>query len=141
MAAVTEPIKVEQGLLAGTAGSSADFRVYRGVPFAAPPVGDLRWKAPQPAASWKGVRQATEFSNACWQTPYPPATAIYQAKLPRLNEDCLYLNIWTPAKSAKDRLPVMVWIHGGGFTRGFSGTSSYNLNNYQPATSTPSSFR
>jgi hypothetical protein len=59
----------------------------------------------------------------------------------RLNEDCLYLNIWTPAKSAKDRLPVMVWIHGGGFTRGFSGTSSYNLNNYQPATSTPSSFR
>jgi len=126
IAAVTDPIKVEQGLLAGTAGSSADVRVYRGVPFAAPPVGDLRWKAPQPAAKWQGVRQATEFSNACWQTPYPPAAAIYQAKLPPLSEDCLYLNIWTPAKSAKDRLPVMVWIHGGGFTRGFSGTSSYN---------------
>lgn len=125
-AAIKDPVKVEQGLLAGTNGSSADIRVYRGVPFAAPPVGDLRWKVPQPAASWQGVRKAAEFSNACWQTPYPAAAAIYQAMLPGLSEDCLYLNIWTPAKSAKDRLPVMVWIHGGGFTRGFSGTSSYN---------------
>ena len=125
-AAVTDPVRVEQGLLAGTSGSSADIRVYRGVPFAAPPVGDLRWQAPQPPAKWEGVRQAAEFSNACWQTPYPVAAAVYQAKLPPLSEDCLYLNIWTSAKSAKDRLPVMVWIHGGGFTRGFSGTSSYN---------------
>jgi para-nitrobenzyl esterase len=126
MAAITDPVRVEQGLLAGMNGSSADIRVYRGVPFAAPPVGDLRWKAPQPAAKWQGVRKAAEFSNACWQTPYPAAAAIYQAMLPGLSEDCLYLNIWTPAKSAKNRLPVMVWIHGGGFTRGFSGTSSYN---------------
>jgi para-nitrobenzyl esterase len=126
LAAITDPVKVEQGLLAGTSGSSPDIRVYRGVPFAAPPVGNLRWKAPQPAGSWQGVRQASEFSNACWQTPYPAAAAIYQAKLPPVSEDCLYLNLWTPAKSTKDRLPVMVWIHGGGFTRGFSGTSSYN---------------
>jgi para-nitrobenzyl esterase len=126
VAAITDPVKVEQGLLAGTSGSSPDVRVYRGVPFAAPPVGDMRWKAPQPAVAWQGTRQAADFSNACWQTPYPAAAAIYQAKLPPLSEDCLYLNIWTPAKSAKDRLPVMVWIHGGGFTRGFSGTSSYN---------------
>lgn len=125
-ATITDPVRVEQGLLAGTNGSPADVRVYRGIPFAAPPVGDLRWKAPQPAAKWQGVRQATEFSNGCWQTQYPAAAAIYQSKLPPLSEDCLYLNIWTPAKSAKDRLPVMVWIHGGGFTRGFSGTSSYN---------------
>ncbi|HXO37771.1 MAG TPA: carboxylesterase/lipase family protein [Candidatus Acidoferrum sp.] len=125
-AAITDPVRVEQGLLAGTSGSSADIRVYRGVPFSAPPVGDLRWKAPQPAAPWQGIRQAKEFSKACWQTPYPSAASIYQAKLPPLSEDCLYLNIWTPAKSTKDRLPVMVWIHGGGFTRGFSGTSSYN---------------
>lgn len=126
LAAIADPVRVEQGLLAGTSGSTAGVRVYRGISFAAPPVGDLRWKAPQPAASWQGVRQAAEFSNACWQTPYPAAASIYQAKLPPLSEDCLYLNIWTPAKSAKDRLPVMVWIHGGGFTRGFSGTSSYN---------------
>jgi len=125
-AAITDPVRVEQGLLSGTSGSSADVSVYRGIPFAAPPIGDLRWKAPQPAAKWEGLRHAAEFSNACWQTPYPPAAAIYQAMLPPLSEDCLYLNIWTPAKSAKDRLPVMVWIHGGGFTRGFSGTSSYN---------------
>ena len=125
-AAIADPVRVEQGLLAGTNGSSAEMRVYRGIPFAAPPVGDLRWKAPQPAAKWQGVRQAAEFSNACWQTPYPPAAAIYQAKLPPLSEDCLYLNIWTPAKSAKDRLPVMVWIHGGGFTRGFAGTPAYD---------------
>lgn len=126
VAAITDPVRVEQGQLAGANGSSADMRVYRGIPFAAPPVGDLRWKAPQPAAKWQGVRQATEFSNACWQTQYPAAAAIYQAKLPPLSEDCLYLNIWTPAKSAKDRLPVMVWIHGGGFTRGFAGTRSYD---------------
>ena len=84
-AAITDPVKVEQGLLAGTSGSSADVRVYRGIPFAAPPVGDLRWKAPQPAAKWQGVRKAAEFSNACWQTPYPPAAAIYQAMLPGLS--------------------------------------------------------
>jgi para-nitrobenzyl esterase len=125
-ASATDPVRVEQGLVSGTAGSLADIRVYRGIPFAAPPIGDLRWKEPQPAAKWKGVRQAAEFSNACWQTPYPAAAAIYQAKLPPLSEDCLYLNIWTPAKSAKDRLPVMVWIHGGGFTRGFAGTRSYD---------------
>src|ERR1043166_1579061 len=125
-AAITDPVKVEQGLLSGTTGYSADVRVFRGIPYAAPPVGDLRWKAPQPAASWKGVRQATEPSNACWQTPYPPAAAIYQTKLPTLSEDCLYLNIWTPAKSSKDKLPVMVWIHGGGFTRGHGGSQAYD---------------
>ncbi|HEY7401914.1 MAG TPA: carboxylesterase family protein [Candidatus Angelobacter sp.] len=127
-AAATDPapVRVEQGLLAGTNGASPGIRVYRGIPYAAPPVGDLRWKAPMPPASWQAVRQATEFSNACWQMPYPPAAAIYQSKLPPLSEDCLYLNIWTPAKSAKDRLPVMVWIHGGGFTRGTANTRAYD---------------
>lgn len=120
-ASVSDPVRVEQGLVSGVAGKSPEMRVYRGIPFAAPPVGELRWKAPQPPASWQGMRAAAQEPNACWQTPYPAAAALYQAKLPPLSEDCLYLNIWTSAKSAQDRFPVMVWIHGGGFTRG-SGT-------------------
>jgi para-nitrobenzyl esterase len=127
--ALADPIRVEQGLLSGVAGKSPDVRVYRGIPYAAPPVGDLRWKPPQPPASWQGVREAKEFGNACLQTPYPPAFAIYQAPLPTLSEDCLNLNIWTPAKAPKDKLPVMVWIHGGGFTRGAGSLASYDGEN------------
>lgn len=122
----TDTVKVEEGLLSGTAGNHADIRVFRGVPFAAPPVGQLRWKAPQPPAQWRGTREAKEFSAACWQTPYPEVAKLYQSALPALNEDCLYLNIWTPAKSAEEHLPVMVWIHGGAFTRGSGSTNAYD---------------
>ena len=83
--------------------------VYKGVPFAAPPVGDLRWKAPQPVIPWEGVRQAKDY-DAC---PMQSGNNPYG-----YSEDCLYLNIWTPAKSPKDKLPVMVWIYGGGFAGG-----------------------
>ncbi|HEX7285562.1 MAG TPA: carboxylesterase/lipase family protein [Candidatus Angelobacter sp.] len=127
--AFADQVRVDQGLLSGAAGKAPGVRVFRGIPYAAPPVGELRWKAPQPPASWKGVREATAFGNACWQTPYPPAAAIYQAKLPSLSEDCLYLNIWSAGKSAKDKLPVMVWIHGGGFTRGSGTTEAYDGEN------------
>ncbi len=129
VSATPDSVRVQQGLLSGTTGKNPDVRVYKGIPYAAPPVGDLRWKPPQPPASWQGVRDAKEFSSACWQTPYP-AGSIYHAKLPPMSEDCLYLNIWTAAKSAKDRLPVMVWIHGGGFTRGSGISDAYNGENF-----------
>jgi para-nitrobenzyl esterase len=127
-AAAAGPVRVEQGQLAGTPGKAPGVQVYRGIPFAAPPVGDLRWKAPQPPAPWQGIREAKNFGNACWQTQYP-AGSIYQAKLPPLSEDCLYLNVWTAAKSAQDHLPVMVWIHGGGFTRGSGSGDTYDGEN------------
>jgi para-nitrobenzyl esterase len=128
-AQIKDLVRVEQGQLSGTAGKSTEVRVYRGIPYAAPPVGDLRWKAPQPAAHWAGVREAKEYGNACWQAPYPPAFSIYQADLPPLSEDCLNLNVWTNAKSASAGLPVMVWIHGGGFTRGAGSTNLYDGEN------------
>src|SRR5215467_4162682 len=127
--AVNDPIRVEQGQLSGTTGKNPEVRVYKGIPFAAPPVGDLRWKPPQPAAHWRGVREAKEFGNACWQTPYP-GNSFYQSKLPPLSEDCLTLNIWTTAKSGKEKLPVMVWIHGGGFTRGSGISEAYDGENF-----------
>src|SRR5204863_3662241 len=109
-ASAAGPIKIDGGLLEGTAEDG--LMVYRGIPFAAPPVGDLRWRAPQPAAKWTGVRKADTFGRACLQINQ----AI--ANLPAPNEDCLSLNVWSPATRADEHRPVMVWIHGGGFTAG-----------------------
>jgi para-nitrobenzyl esterase len=127
-AAITDPVRVEQGQLSGVQGSSPDVRVYKGIPFAAPPVGDLRWRAPKPAADWPGVRKADQFSATCMQTPYAEGS-LYRSEPQPVSEDCLYLNIWTAAKSASDKRPVMVWIHGGAFTRGSGSTATYNGEN------------
>jgi len=124
-AAITDPVRVEQGQLSGVPGSDPDVRVYKGIPFAAPPVGDLRWRAPKPSADWPGVRKADQFSATCMQTPYPEGS-LYRSEPQPVSEDCLYLNIWTAAKSASDKRPVMVWIHGGAFTRGSGSTPIYN---------------
>ena len=128
-AAITDPVRVEQGQLSGVPGSDPSVRVYKGVPFAAPPVGDLRWRAPKPAPDWPGVRKADQFSATCMQTPYAEGS-LYHSEPQPVSEDCLYLNIWTGAKSASDKRPVMVWIHGGAFTRGSGSLPTYDGENF-----------
>jgi para-nitrobenzyl esterase len=111
-------IKTDTGKVEGSLTEDAKVRAFKGIPYAAPPVGNLRWQAPQPAAKWKGVRPAREFGNHCVQTnPFPDM--IFRD--PGQSEDCLTLNVWTPADAKAGSLPVMVWIYGGGFTSG--GTS------------------
>jgi len=122
--AIEDPIKIDTGLVSG-AIVGEDIHVYKGIPFAAPPVGDLRWKPPQPVASWQGVKECTEFGPA----PMGYYSASFPAYAAPPSEDCLYLNIWTPAKTTGDKLPVMVWIYGGAFRFGEGSNPQYNGEN------------
>jgi para-nitrobenzyl esterase len=97
---------------------------YKGIPFAAAPMGELRWRPPAPAAPWKGVRAAHDFSPDCPQAPNKFASSV--GVEPRQSEDCLYLNVWTPARSQATKLPVMVWIYGGGFQGGSAARPLYD---------------
>jgi para-nitrobenzyl esterase len=114
-----EPVRIEDGLVQGLARDG--MTIYRGIPFAAPPVGDLRWKAPEPVADWDGVRKAYDFKPVCLQIG---ATVPGLAVEP-MNEDCLYLNVWTPAEAADAKLPVMVWLYGGGNVTGSGSARLY----------------
>src|SRR5215475_7877425 len=123
-AAITEPVKLDSGLVAGAAGNDTAVRVFKGIPFAAPPVGPLRWKAPQPPAKWDGVKETMAFGPRCMQgggggrAGGPPA--------PPTSEDCLYINVWTAAASSSAKLPVMVWSYGGAFTQGAGSVPGYD---------------
>jgi para-nitrobenzyl esterase len=112
-------VPTESGLIEGTREHGVE--VYKGVPYAAPPTGALRWRDPQPIKAWKGVRKAAAFAPACMQT----GVSMPGEAPPKTSEDCLYLNIWTPAHSNGKKFPVIVWIHGGGFSNGSAAMPLY----------------
>jgi len=123
------PVKTASGLVSGYYHPATGITIFKGIPFAAAPVGDLRWKPPQPAIPWKGVRECTAFSASPMQ-PKPvsffmigPEFVVPQSPL---SEDCLYLNIWTGANTASEKRPVLVWIYGGGFVTGGAAAPGYS---------------
>src|SRR5262245_37993782 len=148
-AMISSQVRIDSGIVEGTASGQPSVRVFKGIPFAAPPVGENRWKAPQPVAKWEGVRRADAFGAPCAAGPAgggrgggrgaapgaaapgaaAPAAPVAPPREPARSEDCLYLNVWTSANSANDRRPVMMWIYGGGFTGGSGGLAWYDGEN------------
>ena len=119
------PVQLDSGAVEGVAvEADPAVQVFRGIPYAAPPVGELRWKAPAPVSAWEGVRSATEFSGACPQGP--GLAQMMGVPLPDPSEDCLYLNVWSTAVGKDAKLPVMVWIHGGGLSLGWGHQALYD---------------
>ena len=119
LAAAPTQVRIETGVIEGAV--NADVLTFKGIPFAAPPLGELRWRPPQPALPWEGVRPAKEYGADCMQKPFAGDAAPLSVTTA---EDCLVLNIWRPASKAK-KLPVMVWIYGGGFVNGGSSPAVY----------------
>ena len=117
--ALATTVRVESGDLKGA--NASGLSIYKAIPYAAAPLGDLRWRDPQPVKPWKGVRKATAFAPACMQI----GVSMPGETPPAVSEDCLYLNIWAPTTSVNERLPVIVWIHGGGYINGSAAMPLY----------------
>jgi para-nitrobenzyl esterase len=121
LADITEA-QVTGGTISGVVENGIS--MFKGIPFAAPPVGDLRWKAPAPVVPWSGVKPARTFADACMQAPNS------QGNTAPVTEDCLYLNVWSPAKAASEKRPVIVWVHGGGYSGGSTSIPLYDGTGY-----------
>lgn len=124
-----EKITVEGGIISGTTNYAADISIFKGIPFAAPPVGNLRWKAPQPVVPWSGIKKCDAFGPSPMQNtpePFGPWSVEYLIPKQPISEDCLYLNVWTGAASAIEKRPVVLWIYGGAFVSGGSNAPIYD---------------
>lgn len=127
-------VKTENGLVRGLPGNNTRITVFKGIPFAAPPIGPNRWRAPQPCENWDGLRNAYHFAPISIQDTPGLGDDLYSREWHvdpsiEMNEDCLYLNVWTNAKTNQDRLPVMVWIFGGGYQWGYPSEMEFNGEN------------
>ena len=144
-AMIPDQVRIDTGVLAGVVGATQPaVRMFKGIPYAAPPLGESRWRAPRPAVKWDGVRNADAFGAPCaagapvggrggggarGAAPGQAPAAAAPPREPARSEDCLYANVWTSASSPNDKRPVMVWIYGGGFTGGSGGLAWYDGEN------------
>jgi para-nitrobenzyl esterase len=120
----SDQVRISSGVLESTMPPKDGVRSFKGIPFAEPPVGDLRWREPRPVKDWTEVRSADRFGPRCMQQTGPMADYWFRSN--GMSEDCLYLNVWTPARSGKDKLPVLVYIFGGGFQNGDGSEPRYD---------------